>query len=52
MCEGNGECLTECNCRYLKGTTELYGYYTTQTIIYPYPTLKTKSYNTKYKFKY
>lgn len=31
--------------------SELCGYYTTQTIIYPYPTIKTKSYNKRYKFK-
>ena len=30
---------------------ELCGYYTTQTIIYSYPTLKTKSYNKRYKCK-
>jgi len=24
MCEGDGECLSECNCRYMKGTNDCY----------------------------
>ena len=26
MCEGNGECLTECKCRHLKGTADCHCY--------------------------
>jgi DNA-directed RNA polymerase subunit RPC12/RpoP len=27
MCEGNGECLSECNCSYLKGTNDCNCYF-------------------------
>ncbi len=26
MCDGNGECLKECNCSYLKGTSDCHCY--------------------------